>query len=134
MFHRCKDEKEGKNLFRKLAKHLHPDFGGENELFILLKESYEIYEEFCTALNNQQETKQKKGNPSKYSESEFDIDFGDEKLEIFEEIRKYAKTHKKFNLSYIDSVWEFLEEKGFISSSQYNKLVKVYYAFRMDKE
>ncbi len=41
MFQRCQNEEEVEKLYKRLAKRLHPDCGGEHELMILLKESYE---------------------------------------------------------------------------------------------
>ena len=43
MFHRCKTEGDGKDLFKRLSKLLHPDCGGDHEAFIILKEAHELY-------------------------------------------------------------------------------------------
>jgi DnaJ-class molecular chaperone len=42
MFHHCKTKEEIKSLYFKLAQYLHPDKGGDSNLFSLLKESYEM--------------------------------------------------------------------------------------------
>lgn len=138
MFHRCDNEKQSKDLYRKLCKLLHPDHGGDNECFILLKECYDLFVEVQEQLSKDkikaEPTKKPAGDPAKYALSDFDILADDACLEVINEIKKYATSHSKFSLSFTESVAEYLEENGFITSAQYNKLVKIYYAFRMDKE
>jgi len=41
MFQRCQSKEEVEKLYKRLAKRLHPDCGGEHELMILLNESSE---------------------------------------------------------------------------------------------
>lgn len=132
MFHRCKDKEDGHKLFKKLAKYLHPDTGGDHESFILLKECFDMFLDYLTS--GFHENTEKKGDPNRYQLSPYDVTEGSDKLKIFDEITKYSKTHLKYNLSYLESVQEYLQEHGFITSGQYNALVKNYYAFRMDKE
>lgn len=87
-----------------MSLRLHPDCGGEHDLMILLQESYE------------------------------NVPSTDERLKIIEEIIEYAKTHPKFNVAYTESIKAYGSENGYITSTQYNTLVKTYYAFRMDKK
>jgi hypothetical protein len=42
------------------------------------------------------------------------------------------KLYKKFDTSYVSNIADFLEENSYLTSGQYNSLVKVYTAFRMD--
>lgn len=42
MFQQCQNKEEVEKLYKRLAKRLHPDCGGEHEFMILLNESSEI--------------------------------------------------------------------------------------------
>jgi curved DNA-binding protein CbpA len=76
MFHRCKNESEGKTLYRKLAKVLHPDLGGSDDLMVLLKETYDSFTEQLMEFRRRQEAEksyyeycsdQKKSNAKTYA-------------------------------------------------------------------
>lgn len=138
MFHNCKNLDDSKKLFRKLAMRLHPDHGGDNELMILLQEAYNnfqfIHEELEKQNKQKDEEKSKKENCNKYENAIEDVELGDESLKIIDEILEYAKNHERFKADFTESIKEYLEEHGHITSMQYNKLVKIYYSFRMDKE
>jgi len=128
MFEKCLTATEVKELFRKLAKFLHPDVGGDAYLMNRLQESRDYFIsliENCEKLQNQQEPK--------YHKSYEDVLLGDENLEIIQDILRYAQTHPKFTTNFVESVEAFLEENGYITSAQYNALVKCYYAFKMWK-
>ncbi len=136
MFHRCKDKDDAKILFRRLAKHLHPDCGGETDLMIILQECYEMYLNPKEKKESQTESPKKENvRPDlKYQQTEYNVDSDEiEKLKILNEIFEYAKYHPKYNLYYLESVEEYLAEHGYVTSAQYNALVKAYYAFRMDQ-
>lgn len=117
---------------------LHPDQGGTNELMILLQESYEFMKEnpksfkelieFSGILKKSSTTNQ---SLDKYQKSYEDIPLNDQRLEIIKEIYTYSKNNDNFNTSFVESVCEFGNKKGFITSGQYNSLVNVYYSFRM---
>lgn len=148
MFHRCETSEDVKKLFKRLAHYFHPDKGGEPDLMILLRESYEMAFSLKKNLENPNREKQEnsqgwyqifkeKAENLKYNMTEVDENFineGDDKLEIIEEIKKYAEAHSKFDVSWTLGIQEYLLEKGKITSAQYNSLVKVYYAFQMHKE
>ena len=134
MYHRCKTKEDVKTLFRKLAKYLHPDHGGDHECFILLNESYEEKILSYQSENKVNVKKEFKGNPGKYQTTSDKIHHEDEEIQILFEIMEYALKHKRFNTDYINSVHDFLLEKGYVTSSQYNSLVKIYYSFRIDEE
>lgn len=146
MFSKCLNEEEVKVLFRKLALKLHPDQGGCVDLMVKLQDSYEdaiqrfknknvVFEEFVPKYSHTHENLQPDDEPgqpfhtSSHSVGKSQIN----KLKILDVIYRYAKAHKKFNTNFIDSLDEFLEQNGFLTSFQYNKLVNIYYAFRMDK-
>lgn len=127
MFHHCKTKEDVKKLYFKICQYLHPDKGGDPSLFSLLHESYEIALELKNISHH-----------SKKSEGKYENAFDDvwkednaEELKIIDEIYLYANEHKKFNTDYLDSVKEYLEQNGYITSCQYNCLVKTYYAFKM---
>ena len=136
MFAKCKDLEEAKKLFRKLAMKLHPDYGRTNELMILLQETYEICVEKLTPSTVKVKPKPKiKTTKCEFYENSFeDIYNGDTRLFIIPEIIKYAQSHKSFKTSYLESVMDFLNQNEFVTSGQYNPLVKIYYAFRMDEK
>jgi len=128
MFHNCKNEKEIKKLFRSLASFLHPDKGGEGYLMILLQEAKELAVEAVKGYESF------KKETTKHEKTYEDVDAGDERLSIICEIKKYGEKHKSFSTDFVESVEEYLEEHGYVTSSQFNSLVKVYYSFRMDKK
>ena len=130
MFQNCKTADEAKTLFRRLAHFLHPDKGGESDLMILLQDEYDMILEFFR--NNTQNLKSKCN--LKYQNTYENVFKGSDELAIFYEIYQYAAVHPKFETKYIDSLNDYLQNNGYLTSTQYNKLVKIYYAFRMDKE
>jgi len=134
MFEKCTNQEECKKLFRRLSKHLHPDMGGEDDLFIMLQDSYEFHQKSFEIKKNPFNNKIKTNYSSvKYSRSYENVNLGDERLNIIEEISSYSENHQKFDTKFIDSIVEFLESSKFITAGQYNSLVKIYYNFRMDK-
>ena len=122
MFHRCKTTEQAKHLFRKLALRLHPDQGGDHDLMILLQECFDSHK-------NQGNFKE----PLKYEKALEKVKAGDPRLEIIDDILVYADNHERFDTSFVDSLVTFLETKGYLSSSQYNCLVKLYYSFDMNE-
>lgn len=134
MWHRCTTEEEVKDLFKKLAFRLHPDHGGTEELMILLNESYETAKYFYDALNKEKEKpKFTEENPGKYQKSFSDLTLGDERLQVINEILDYARTRKSFNTDFVISIVDYANENGFVTSAQYNSLLKTYYAFKMNE-
>lgn len=141
MFHRCNSKDEVKKLYRRLAHKLHPDYGGDHELMVLLNEAQLI---FIKAFEDEEnafkpfEKAKPKPKPEedktlKYKKTYDDIYEGDEKLEILHEITNYVEGKKSFDRDFLDSVIEFFNENGYVSSGQYNALVNVYYSFQMHR-
>ena len=131
MFKNCQDEESIKKLYRRLANYLHPDKGGEADLMIILTKSFE------RALVELKKSANANVKPdAKYQNIYEDIPYDpeDERFEIFKEILKYSEKYPRYKTDYINSILEYMDNKGFITSAQYNSLVKTYYTFRMDKE
>lgn len=130
MFRSCLCEDSVKKLYRRLAAFLHPDKGGEPDLMSLLTDSYE------KALLEVKKISGKQSENIKYENVVNDIlyDPSDERLTIITKIREYAEKQRKYKLDYLESVIEFMEDRGYMTSSQYNSLVKSYYSFKMDKD
>ena len=129
MFHKCNNINDIKKLYKRLAFRLHPDYGSDPDLMILLTESYEMALQFLNSVEKLEKETQKP-----YQNSLEDVLIGDERLKIIDEIIEYSKLHTRFKTDYVNSIREYLEENLHITSSQYNSLVKIYYAFRMDKK
>ncbi len=131
MFRNCQDENSIKNLYRRLANFLHPDKGGEADLMVMLNKSYErALVEFKKSGNVNVKPDAKYENV--YDDIPYDIE--DERFDVIKDILEYAEKNKRYKTDYVQSILEFIENKGYITSSQYNSLVKSYYTFRMDKE
>lgn len=139
MFSKLKNEKEIKTLYCKLALRLHPDYGGSNELMILLTEAYEL--RMATLGHKTKDSATdgtggaKKCNPenhSRFYEKVFgNISAINTKIKILDEILDYAKTHEGFESDFVNSVKQFLNKNSFITSGQYNALVNIYYSFNI---
>ena len=54
-----------------------------------------------------------------------------EEYDLIEDMNLFASQNPDFDPSFLDSIGEFGKKNGFISSGQYNSLLKVYRAFRM---
>lgn len=132
MFDACKTQAESKKLYHRLAQKLHPDFGGDHDLMVILNTSYERHINLLQTWDKCQK-KAEETCENRYQKEYEDIDEGDPRLEILDEIFEYASRRPKFDPAFINSIKEFIEENGHITSSQYNRLVNVYYSFKMDK-
>lgn len=133
MFEQCKDKSEIKSLFRKLAKYLHPDVGGDSYLMNRLQESKEYHElklALDTEINREEQKKSRRGYEKVYE----DVHVDDWEFTIIDEIYSYALKNKSFSTQWIDSIYEYYEIKGYITSAQYNTLVKCYYSFNMHEK
>ena len=109
MWHRCKTVDDCKKLFRRLALMIHPDKGGEADIFITIQESYEM------ELINR---KSKEYKPPTYQpqerlyEQRYDkVHEGDPDLNILSEIEEYASTHPKFNCDYLHAMIDPTRDK-----------------------
>jgi curved DNA-binding protein CbpA len=138
MFFEFKTESEIKKLFRRFAKFLHPDQGGDAELMSLLMEYYkyslqELHgkkSEIEKELFKQREEKER-NQENKYKRVYEDVILGDDALKMVDEMKAYAKLCSNFKSDFFSSVMDFLDEKGYVTYRQYNSLLKVYLAFKM---
>lgn len=132
MFHRCQTEIEAKELFRCLAKRLHPDCGGEKELMVLLQESHDIALNLIKnpASPAQSDARNIKppsppASPSKPVEK---VPAGDKRLEFVKDLpallMKVEVSVKTVN--FIISIIEFLNNNQFLTIEQYKTLKSVY--------
>jgi len=143
MFHKCESPTQIKDLFRKLAKRLHPDHGGSDSLMILLqdaKQDADLRLELISSMDDHQEKSSKKKKPKwkssgRYSvEDDADLIYSDDsRVEILDDILLFAKHHKSFDASFTESIYEYLEDRGYITSPQYNALVRIYYGRKINK-
>ena len=72
-------------------------------------------------------------NFRQYEKTDEDIYEDDERSYIACEIMDFAHSHPKFDISFSESIYEALIYKGSITSAQYNGLVNIYYAFKIDE-
>lgn len=131
MFFKCKNEREVKELYRKLALKLHPDHGGCSMLFNLLQDAKDNMIRLLAKVEKNIEPGAFKTRNRKYENQIEDVYAGDECLEIIKDFRKYKEKVSSFSLSFLESLEDFLSDRGYLTSIQYNCLVKTYYAFRM---
>lgn len=122
MFRFCKTFEEKKNLFRKLSKFLHPDSGGDHDLMRILLETWKEIEEDHIKSNTDEMEKSEK------------IFAQDERFifaqRMMNEIARYAlNVNKKFNMTFISSVFEKSEKDNFITVCQFRAVLNVYEKF-----
>lgn len=132
MFRFCRTKEEIKQLYRDLSKFLHPDKHGDHDLFIRLTHAYEFS---LDDIEGKTPKPEKKVSGMKSGDIIFDIDCSlSDDFFIVRDIFAFAKNNKKFSLDFVNSVLEFGKKNGYITSHQYNSLLKVHASFRMDKE
>jgi hypothetical protein len=114
-------------------------------MMILLQESYELHLKAITKKSSKKKSKKEKTEPlfepfdwtkgDPFEEVVLFVSCHDPRsLELFNQIAKYAANHKKFNIEFVDSVWDYNKRKGYITPAQFNSLVKLYYAYEMEME
>lgn len=142
MWHRCETAEDVKKLFRRIALMVHPDKGGEADIFIMLQESYEeeILRRKARSSNPKNKTTYKKKEEPKKDQPKYgglyeavyeNVYVGDERLEMLKSIFLYAKSHPNFKTEFLLSVWDFISKHSYATSGQYNGLLKAYYSFKM---
>jgi hypothetical protein len=125
MFHRCQNKEEVEKLYKRLAKRLHPDCGGEHDLMVLLKENYE------SALNHTKghaasarfydARDARPPTPSDTSpKTNEKIPINDGRLAFVKEIRKLLKRLKPD--SPVIPVIKSLDDNQFLTAAQYEWL------------
>lgn len=134
MFFKCSTTQEAKKLFYRLCKHLHPDHGGEHDLMVLLQESYAEFLKVYGLLDEERQKAQRQQESIEFQVAYEDVYSGDPQLRIFDKIKTYAHGHPNFKSEFVDSVIDYLESRGYVTSSQYNACLKIYNSFRMWEE
>ena len=129
MFRFCEDIEETKKLYRMLSFKLHPDYGGDSYLMSILTKAYEAEIEHIKSGKKRNDEKRR----DKYPMTHEEVCAGDGRLELLSDVMEYGLHHKRFDLSFCESVAEFLDENGYITSQQYNALRRVYHSFRMEE-
>ncbi len=131
MFFKCLDKNESQKLFHKLALRLHPDHGGSNELMILLQEAYQ---ERIRVIEMIEESREHEKQNKTYENVYEKIYLRDERINVMHEIMDYLQKKPDIKIEFAISVHKFLKDNGYVTSGQYNTLVKIYYQFEMDKK
>lgn len=144
MFFKCDSKDECQKLFRKLALRVHPDMGGSNELMILLQEAFDDRIKYLEKPKKKStEKKKSKDKPKKDKPKQADkiyenvyekIYFDDDRLSVLDEILEYLKAHNNLKINFVHDVQRYLQENDFMTSGQYNALVKIYYQYEMHKK
>lgn len=129
MFDNCTNEIEVKFRFRQLAKLLHPDHGGTDELMVAL---YRCRDKALEEMNfeGKKEWREKWKKKSTSSKEER-IHQDDERLYIVDIIYLYSSVTKSFESEFFDSVRKQLMKKESISWHQYQALKNIYESFRL---
>jgi hypothetical protein len=133
MFQYCQNEEEAKKLYHRLAKRLHPDSGGENELMILLQKDYDI------ALNRIKPSAlaskfydadgvKPPPTPSPPSKPAETVPIGDQRLEF---MKKLIELLKNVAVSpnvrnFIIYAFKFQSKNRFLTIQQYKALKHIY--------
>lgn len=127
MFDKCKTKEEAKTLFRKLSMKLHPDHGGDHELFIKLKESFDNFKPTASSKPHK--------NYSDFFDYNIDPDTDDRFLEIIEDILYYAENiNKKFNPDFTLSMLHLIEQGKILSDSQEDAILNIYTKFKVEEK
>ena len=131
MFSGCKNPEEVIELFENLSLYLHPECGGNEELFELLESAANRAIEALLAYNEYEELCSKRERP-RYELTKNEVHQGDPNLNIINDILDFSKDNKQINPEFARSVSRFFERRKYVTASQYNALVKVYNAFIRD--
>lgn len=70
--------------------------------------------------------------PNKYQNVNHDVSVEYEAADILDEILDFAENRIDFDATYFKSIKKQALQSRVISAAQYNSMVKVYYAFKMD--
>ena len=119
MFQNCNTIEEAKILFRRLAKRLHPDHGGDDDLMILLKDAFD---QIIAKLKPNQGYEELKNESVSYDFLE----------ELIEKILFYADHHDEFNKSFTVGCHEHLLKTKGLKRNQINGLLNIFINFRIE--
>lgn len=128
MFHNCKDEEQVNNLYKRFEFYLHPNNGGEQEFIDLL---HQCKEDALKQLRLQKIKFQKFGYEHVDS-SIWNQPPNQWKLQILDELFEFSKFYPRMDIQLLASFNKFLNERGYLTSNQYNSLVNIYYLHGVD--
>lgn len=117
MFFKCKTKEESKVLFRRLAKFLHPDKGGDSDLMILLTQSYEAFD---NSIKN--DKKEDKKQNEKQNEKQVDINL------IFQDIIELDKLNSvsPSTREFVNSLYVFFQRNNRLTDKQFKTLCNIH--------
>lgn len=163
MFHTCKTKAEVNTLFKRLAKYLHPDHGGENDLMILLteakekalsglggysglssedilgdayKKAYRRYEEeesWFRESTSGERFYRSKPHGQKYNSTIGNVHREHPYSGIIDDILAAAKKNPRIKTHLAERAKSTMEMKGYISAEEYNELVMYYRHKKVDQ-
>lgn len=162
MFHTCKTKAEVNSLFKRLAKHLHPDQGGENDLMILLTEAKEkalsglgsisglssddilgdafkrAYQGYRSGFEGFQGFEYGAYNESKPKKHEYrpamsSVFASHGNARIIDDILAAAKKNPRIKTHLADKAKETMDKQGYISADEFNELLMYYKHKKVDQ-
>lgn len=127
MFSKITEKDEAKKLYKRLSQKLHPDFGGDHELMVLLNAAYEDWQK-----KDGDEEAFRPFNPFKRS-GPIPTEVFEDAEELINIVQEYAKEHPKFSTDFIDSIAEKYDKYGELTEGQYKAVKNIIEKFNMIK-
>jgi hypothetical protein len=131
MFFKSHTKEDCKILFKKLALKLHPDCGGDHQLMLLLNEAYEDRMNWLTEIEKSIKEAETAKKTKSYENVVEKIYNGDERILLLQEVDDYMTNNPSLKLDFVVSVLAFYFEKGYVTSGQYNAILKIYHQYEM---
>src|SRR5690606_18871627 len=154
MFHSCKTKAEVNTLFKRLAKHLHPDHGGENDLMVLLTEAKEkalsglgsmsglssddilgdAFKKAYQSADPEQEYPYWRSRRTHYYHSSMGrVHRTSHNARIIDDILAAAKKNPRIKTHLADKAKETMDKQGYISAAEFNELLMYYKHKKVDQ-
>ena len=154
MFHSCKTKAEVNALFKRLAKHLHPDHGGENDLMILLTEAKEkalfglgsisglssddilgdaFKKAYHSRAREQEYQYRRSKGPQGYYSVASPVYRTSHNARVIDDILAAAKKNPRIKTHLADKAKETMDKQGYISPAEFNELLMYYRHKKVDQ-